>query len=469
MPATAAAAARSFKVLTINTWVGDKRRGFLSQDSERLGWLEEQLRAADADIVCLQEVLELEVQLWLETHFDDYELVALQMPRRSACAWVAWHLLALLPGLLLAAVLPTAMRLLHPVATQHQQPIIGDCTLLCCCCVAGAAIGAASATALCTRSCWAWLQWCHIGGFPLWGARTYVVSTNASLAIMVRRSWGRVQGPPHVEWLREQGRWWNHTQAGRQRELRLFNPDRWINLLRWRGILACDVAIIGDTGPEGGEEGGGGRRHLRVVNMHLNIGVTNPVVRRAQLEQHVELLAAHDGPLLLCGDTNACAERPEPEIAWLLHPTGGEHKCASRGGCGAQVQLVDAWKAAGDGTAGWTWSQHNPMTDGPLLEPNQRLDLVLHNRARDQQGRRLWATHCEVLRYLPGRWVSDHYAVLADLVLCHERPPTLTQQQTPTSQPSKPRNKARRGSGGGARARRGASPSLSPAPTAPQR
>ena len=52
----------------------------------------------------------------------------------------------------------------------------------------------------------------------------------------------------------------------------------------------------------------------------LNIGVTNPLVRRAQLGQLMEefLCPALEAgePFVLCGDTNACANKPEPEMAW---------------------------------------------------------------------------------------------------------------------------------------------------------
>ena len=58
------------------------------------------------------------------------------------------------------------------------------------------------------------------------------------------------------------------------------------------------------------------------VNMHLNIGVTNPVVRRAQLSQLIDEflcpVVAAGQPFLLCGDTNACANKPEPEMAWCV-------------------------------------------------------------------------------------------------------------------------------------------------------
>ena len=54
------------------------------------------------------------------------------------------------------------------------------------------------------------------------------------------------------------------------------------------------------------------------------------------------------GPVILCGDTNACAEKPEPEMAWLSAQE--------------EVPLVDCWDAVGDGTAGWTWDRTNPLT-----------------------------------------------------------------------------------------------------------
>jgi len=54
--------ASTVRVLTFNSWVGDARRGFCSRDSERLGWIAKQLRAANVDVLCLQEVLEADMQ-----------------------------------------------------------------------------------------------------------------------------------------------------------------------------------------------------------------------------------------------------------------------------------------------------------------------------------------------------------------------------------------------------------------------
>ena len=54
----------TFTVMTFNSWVGDYRRGFCSRDHERHGWIENRLRAADPDVLCLQEVLESEMETW---------------------------------------------------------------------------------------------------------------------------------------------------------------------------------------------------------------------------------------------------------------------------------------------------------------------------------------------------------------------------------------------------------------------
>ena len=40
-----ASSSAKFRVLTLNTWVGDYRRGYASRDTERLRWIESQVRA----------------------------------------------------------------------------------------------------------------------------------------------------------------------------------------------------------------------------------------------------------------------------------------------------------------------------------------------------------------------------------------------------------------------------------------
>ena len=54
---------------------------------------------------------------------------------------------------------------------------------------------------------------------------------------------------------------------------------------------------------------------------------------------------------------------------------------------------------------------------GPLLEPDQRLDVIYHSLQRDDQRRVLRATGCKIYAYPLERLCSDHYAVMATLAL----------------------------------------------------
>jgi len=370
-PAPAGAPA-GMRVVTFNTWVGDARRGFCSRDTERLTWIERQLREVNADVMCLQEVLESDLQAWYERTFPDYEFVVLQQPSRAVGIgfWLAWTALpALLAGL--AAWLGAA--------AWRPDELLPRAA-------AAAGLGGAAWWAL-ERALTGpgfpeWAKSVAVAGFPVLGARNYAFSSNASLAIAVRREFGRVR---HVqrEWFEHQGLWLHKTAAGLEREHQLYNPDRALNCFRQRGILGVTVALSG-----GGE--------VRVVDVHMNIGVTNAEVRQPQMEQVVRMLGKYDGPTVLAGDTNSCANLPEPEMRWLAEQE--------------RVPLADCWTVAGDVGPGWTWHRDNPLTVGPLLEPDQRTDLVMVTK-----GRGLTATDCKVMVFPKHELISDHYGVFADI------------------------------------------------------
>ena len=95
-----------FRVLTLNTWVGDYRRGYCSRDAERLRWMESQVRGADADVLCLQEVLEADMQRWWEAQFPEYRFEMLHQSS-SAVGRCVWLLVTLLPALLISLCLST--------------------------------------------------------------------------------------------------------------------------------------------------------------------------------------------------------------------------------------------------------------------------------------------------------------------------------------------------------------------------
>ena len=133
------------------------------------------------------------------------------------------------------------------------------------------------------------------------------------------------------------------------------------------------------------------------------------MVRLNQVRQLVaEFLAPHGQaglPLLLCGDFNACAQKPEPEMAWLAAQQ--------------EAPLLDCWVAAGDGGPGWTWDRQNPLTaDGALLEPDQRVDVIFASPPQPRGGgASLRPLECRRLVYPRDALLSDHYAVWCRLAL----------------------------------------------------
>jgi endonuclease/exonuclease/phosphatase family metal-dependent hydrolase len=108
-------------------------------------------------------------------------------------------------------------------------------------------------------------------------------------------------------------------------------------------------------------------------------------------------------PPLLIGDFNA-----EPESAEIRYVTGLQSLR------GRSVALLDAWRAAGKGGTGITWSNANDYAR-LNLEPDRRIDYVFAGfPRRDGIGQ---ITHCRVVCDEPknGVWPSDHFGVYAEL------------------------------------------------------
>jgi hypothetical protein len=81
---------------------------------------------------------------------------------------------------------------------------------------------------------------------------------------------------------------------------------------------------------------------------------------------------------------------------------------------GRSVALLDAWRAAGKGGSGITWSNANDYAR-LNLEPDRRIDYVFAGfPRRDGIGQ---ITHCRVVCNEPknGVWPSDHFGVYAEL------------------------------------------------------
>ena len=129
-------------------------------------------------------------------------------------------------------------------------------------------------------------------------------------------------------------------------------------------------------------------------------------VRQEQVRQLAQLISETTRrryPVLLCGDFNAGPD--SDEIRMLT----GRSATAAPG-----LVFYDAWEVAGDGTAGHTWSNRNPLA-AVAMYPDRRFDYVLS--AWPRLGGVGHPTHCELLGVVPTdqMQLSDHYGVLADL------------------------------------------------------
>jgi endonuclease/exonuclease/phosphatase family metal-dependent hydrolase len=151
---------------------------------------------------------------------------------------------------------------------------------------------------------------------------------------------------------------------------------------------------------------GGDRGPIQFFAVMLDYPLNASGVRQAQVRHLAQLIAATTNrrhPVVVCGDFNAGPDSDEIRILT------GRSAAAAPG-----LVFYDAWEVAGDGTAGITWSNQNPLA-AVALYPDRRFDYVLS--AWPRPGGVGHPTHCELLGVVPGdqMQLSDHYGVLADL------------------------------------------------------
>jgi endonuclease/exonuclease/phosphatase family metal-dependent hydrolase len=154
------------------------------------------------------------------------------------------------------------------------------------------------------------------------------------------------------------------------------------------------VRIEGDRGP------------IQLFVVMLDYPLHASALRQAQVRQLARLIVESSQPrhpIVVCGDFNAGAD--SDEIRMLT----GQSTTAAPG-----LVFYDAWELAGDGTPGYTWSNHNSLAAVGMY-PNRRFDYVLS--AWPRLGAVGHPVHCELLGVVPADQpqLSDHYGVLADL------------------------------------------------------
>jgi endonuclease/exonuclease/phosphatase family metal-dependent hydrolase len=150
----------------------------------------------------------------------------------------------------------------------------------------------------------------------------------------------------------------------------------------------------------------GERGRIQLFTVMLDYPLDASRVRQEQVRQLALLISETTSrryPVLVCGDFNAGPD--SDEIRMLT----GRTTTAAQG-----LVFYDAWEVAGDGSAGNTWCNRNPLA-AVAKYPDRRFDYVLS--AWPRRGAVGHPTHCELLGVVPSErmQLSDHYGVLADL------------------------------------------------------
>jgi endonuclease/exonuclease/phosphatase family metal-dependent hydrolase len=157
---------------------------------------------------------------------------------------------------------------------------------------------------------------------------------------------------------------------------------------------AIQVVIDGDRGP------------IELFLAVLDYPLDGSAIRQAQVSQLAAFIAevtSRRHPTILCGDFNAGPESDEMRML-----TGGSAVPVPG------LVFYDAWEIAGDGTPGYTWSNHNALAAVGLY-PDRRFDYILSAWPRRHGVGH--PTHCSLLGVRPPneQQLSDHYGVLASL------------------------------------------------------
>jgi endonuclease/exonuclease/phosphatase family metal-dependent hydrolase len=141
---------------------------------------------------------------------------------------------------------------------------------------------------------------------------------------------------------------------------------------------------------------------------HLSWQLHDAALRERQVRALMAFVRERTAPDATIGPVVAGDLNAEPDSSAVRYLTGlGSLD-------GESVYLQDAWRLAGDGGPGYTWSNDNPHA-AVDQEPDRRLDYVLSGfHGISGRGR---PVECRVVGDAPvdGVWPSDHFGVLAVL------------------------------------------------------
>jgi endonuclease/exonuclease/phosphatase family metal-dependent hydrolase len=154
------------------------------------------------------------------------------------------------------------------------------------------------------------------------------------------------------------------------------------------------VAVDGERGP------------IQLFAVMLDYRLDASAVRQGQVRQLVQFVqevASRRDPVIVCGDFNAGPDSDEIRMLTGRAATAGPG-----------MVFYDSWEIAGDGSAGYTWSNRNPLAAIGLY-PDRRFDYIFS--AWPRRGGVGHPVHCALLGVSPPgqAQISDHYGLLADL------------------------------------------------------
>ena len=145
-----------------------------------------------------------------------------------------------------------------------------------------------------------------------------------------------------------------------------------------------------------------------VFSTHLAWQLHDAALRERQVQALVRFVAERTDPAAPLGPVVAGDFNAEPDSSAVRYLSG----LASLDG--GSVYLQDAWRLAGDGGPGITWSNRNPHA-ALDQEPDRRIDYIFSGfHGRGGEGR---PVECRVVADEPadGIWPSDHFGLLAVL------------------------------------------------------
>jgi endonuclease/exonuclease/phosphatase family metal-dependent hydrolase len=147
---------------------------------------------------------------------------------------------------------------------------------------------------------------------------------------------------------------------------------------------------------------------FNVFSTHLAWQLHDAALRERQVQELVRFVSERTDPAAPLGPVVAGDFNAEPDSSAVRLLSG----LASLDG--TSVYLQDAWRLAGDGGPGITWSNRNPHA-ALDQEPDRRIDYIFSGfRGRGGAGR---PVECRVVADEPadGIWPSDHFGLLAVL------------------------------------------------------